>query len=41
MDYLVVNNKGRVLAILESLEEVALWWFRRMGKTPTQADAFG
>ncbi len=33
MEYLVVNSEGRVLDVLESLEEVARW-FRRMGRDP-------
>jgi hypothetical protein len=34
MEYLVVNAEGRVLAVLETLEEVARWWFRRIGRNP-------
>jgi len=33
MDYLVVNTEGRVLAVLESLEEVARE-LRRLGRDP-------
>jgi hypothetical protein len=33
MEYLVVNTEGRVLDVLESLEEVARW-FRRIGRDP-------
>ena len=33
MEYLVVNTEGRVLDVLESLEDVARW-FRRIGRDP-------
>jgi hypothetical protein len=37
MDYLGVTTEGRVLAVLESLEEVARE-LRRLGRDPTPAD---